>query len=333
MTCVVKYCPEVEKQHFDFASRYWKKRKRITPAYLYWKFRGTPKDPPALLLAKIDEKVVGQLGLIPCLLLLGSQKIEAQWACELMVDKEYRGQGIAKQLYDFAYTLNPVTLGSDPSPAAAVSMKRAGFSSLAGPSKFLFPLYLGEITKLKGFESRILDSLPNPFLLLFRAWHFLRRKTSFEEIDRNTYVTEAREIPKRMGYPARIDHSGDFAEWRFNSFLNYYTGVTAYRDEKGSMYSEYRGSDLTIVTEHHGRTSSSLMDLLSDSIVRARLNGFRKLKILAHNRTQMTLMTLLGFIPFRTPTEIIFRCEDPAIKEEMSKCSFYYTYLDSDENI
>src|SRR5690554_3931922 len=156
------YSKEFEQAHIEFAKNYWKKKRRLTPEYIYWKFRGSPDEVlKSFILAFDGEKVVGQFGLIPCKLVIDKAIYEAQWACDLMVDTNYRGKGIARKLYDFAHKNKLVTLGSDPSPAAEKSMIRNGYVSLNGPRKFMYPFKTGEAFKLKGINNNLLNKITN----------------------------------------------------------------------------------------------------------------------------------------------------------------------------
>lgn len=298
-TKVVRYCPAYEEQHRSFASQYWKKRKRTTPEYIYWKFRGTPEDPPSFLLALDGHKIVGQLGFIPCTLMIKGRKVEAQWACDLMVDTLYRGKGIATLLYEFGFKLRPVTLGSDPSPAAAKSMKRAGFLSLQGPTKFLFPMFLGEAARLKEIKSSILDLLPNPFLIFFGVWAKFRRSTQFRRIDSGTYQKTADRHYVESTNSAQVDHSSQtFRDWRFRPVTNYYAGIGTYANERGSIYSLCESPDQIIIAEHWAETVLQRVDLLSDVILKARKQGVRRIKVLAQSGGQTLMMSVLGLVPF-----------------------------------
>src|SRR5690606_6549679 len=117
------YSAEFEEAHIQFASKYWTKGRRKNPEYIYWKFRGNPNtNLPGFILAIDDNKVVGQLGVIPSIISIEDKIYDAQWACDLMVDMDYRGKNVAKQLYDYAHNLKSITLGSNPSAAASKSM-------------------------------------------------------------------------------------------------------------------------------------------------------------------------------------------------------------------
>lgn len=334
MITIAYYGPRFEKAHYEFAIRHWQKRKRTSAEYIYWKFRGKPgEELRSFLLAVDGEEVIGQLGLIPCTLAVGNRTVEAQWACELMVDNAYRGKGVAKLLYDFAYGLKPVTLGSDPSAAASVSMKRAGFVSVKGPVKFLFPMYLGEIAKLKGINSPLLNKIPNPFILFLRSWSFVNRKRRFRRTNATDYFECVRKSRNDQDQWTRVLHENGFAGWRFGAFKDYYGGVESYRSDSGSSFSIYRHPNTYILTEYSARRTISLIGILSEVVAEAGKHKARAIKLLADTPTNVRLLSCLGLIRFRTRTEIIFYCADPELKGLLATRPFYYTYLDSDENI
>jgi hypothetical protein len=64
-----------------------------------------------------------------------NEQLPVHWTCDLMVDNDYSGKGIAGQLYKKALE-NKLILGSDPSSAAVISMRRSGFVSFKGPVMF-----------------------------------------------------------------------------------------------------------------------------------------------------------------------------------------------------
>jgi GNAT superfamily N-acetyltransferase len=334
MITVVQYGPRFEKAHYEFASLHWQKRKRTSAEYIYWKFRGKPgEELRSFLLAVDGERVIGQLGLIPCTLAIGDRNVEAQWACELMVDNAYRGKGVAKLLYDFAFDLKPVTLGSDPSAAASVSMKRAGFVSVKGPVKFLFPMYLGEIAKLKGINIPLLNKIPNPFIFFLRAWGLINGKKSFRRILAADYFECLKKNRNGHDRWIRVDHDNGFADWRFGAFKDYYNGVESYSNDSGALFSVYRHPNTYILTEYSAPRLFSLIGILSAAVTEAHAGKARQIKMLADTSAGIRLLSCLGLVRFRTRTEIIFYCADPELKELLAVRPFYYTYLDSDENI
>lgn len=330
---ITHYGPDFEELHCRFAARYWKKRKRVTPEYIYWKFRGKyGQKLNSMILAVEGDKVIGQLGLIPCLVIIEGETIEAQWACELMVDLNYRGKGVAKLLYDYAYTLKPVTLGSDPSPAASVSMKRAGFVGLKGPFKFFFPIYLGEITKLKGINSSFLDKIPNPCGILFSLLN-LFGSNSFRQISLGEYRNPKNNDELQAKDELSVLHDENFLNWRFKPYKDYYHGFNLYAGKNNSGFSLYRDKELVLVADYRARQISSLINILRCVVTDARINKAKKIKLMANSRREFWTLLLLGFLPFRTRTEVIFYCANEELKQKMTDKYFRYTFMDSDENI
>ena len=99
------------------------------------------------LLAVIDGRVVGQLGVIPVRLRVGDSETPAQWACDLMVEPALRRKGTGSLLFAAAMARDCVTLGSDPSPAADVTMARMGFQPLSSAWKMFLPLDWSHVLK------------------------------------------------------------------------------------------------------------------------------------------------------------------------------------------
>jgi GNAT superfamily N-acetyltransferase len=330
---IKSYGPAWEELHRQFASKYWAKRKRLTPEYIYWKFRGTPgKDLPSFILAIENGKVVGQMGLVPCIVNIKGHHIEAQWACDLMVDKAYRGAGIAKALYDFAYLMKPLTLGSDASPAATISMIRAGFILLRGPWKFLYTLRLGELTKLKGINSSLLNRIRNPFTYLLLTWRFFRKlKQKFEIVGIEPYTDCANTSSKNK--KISVLHDLPFAHWRYNSYKDYYKGLRLYSKGLDSHFSVYADKDLFIVTDWGAKNSIQYIDLWSEIVARAYQEKISRIKVMANSSVEKNTLQFSGAIKFRTRTQIIYYTKDNNISEMISNEYFYYTYMDSDENI
>lgn len=322
-----------EELHKQFASKHWTKRKRITPEYIYWKFRGTPgKELSGFILAIDEGKVIGQLGLVPCIVDINGKKVDAQWACDLMVDHAYRGKGIAKMLYAYAYSIKPLTLGSDASPAATISMKRAGFISLKGPWKFFFPLWIGELTKLKGYNLKILNHIRNPIIYLLLIWRFLRKgKQKFRSTEIESYMDYVNRITGKK--EIKVFHDYSFAHWRYPPFMDYYKGVELFTDNSSSFFSFYKDKEVLIVTEWCAQSNKDYLDIWSEILSLAYRAGISRIKILSNTTSETIALSFSGCIKFKTRTDIIFYTDEKEIHDLMLGKYFYYTYLDSDENI
>lgn len=330
---IKSYGPNFEELHKQFAMQFWTKRKRITPEYIYWKFRGVSgQELSGFILAIDGERVVGQLGLVPCLVEVDNQQVEAQWACDLMVDHAYRGKDVAKMLYEYAYSIKPLTLGSDASPAATISMKRAGFISLTGPWKFFFPLWLGEITKVKGYNSRVLNNIRNPFIYPLLIWRFFRGgQRKFKKFDSEPFTDLAKAMTSKM--KLKVLHDYSFSEWRYSAFKDYYKGVKLFANGKSSFFSLYKDRELFFVTEWGANTLIGYLDAWSEIVGQAYDDDVLRIKVLANTRQEAVVLSCLGNIKYRTRTDIIFYTNREGLRTLLLDQYFYYTYLDSDENI
>ena len=137
------YDKEFQKAHSAFAEKMYPNRVfKSSPEYIYWKFK-PPREsgrPSNLLLALANEKVIGQVGLIPATLICESTEIATQWIGDIMVDRDFRGSKLSNRLYEEAVKLTPLTLGQSPSPVAWNTLKNFGFESINGPYRCILPI-------------------------------------------------------------------------------------------------------------------------------------------------------------------------------------------------
>lgn len=327
---IIPYSKELEEKHIKFASKYWTKRRRKDPNYIYWKFRGTPKEKlNSFILAIHNDEVIGQLGIIPCNINLEGEIYNAQWACDLMVDRDFRGKNIASLLYDYAHKLNPITLGSDPSPAASKSMKKKGYKSLKGSWKHLFAIKIGEISKLKKINSSFLDSLYNPFYLFYLMINKFSNH-HFEVINKKDYKNL---ITLQNKNKISVCRDEKFIEWRFSPFEDFYLGIEIMQKKNTSIfYSGYFSGSTYIITDFNIKNIFGLLQIISNIIQRFSSKGL--LRIRFNNNSNLSKWLLFfGIIKFRTQTEIIYYTKNEVLNQKMANKSFYYTFMDSDENI
>lgn len=327
---IVNYSPAFEEQHYSFATRmFGNRRKRRNPDYLYWKFRGKQgEELSSFKLALSDGKIVGQLGLIPCKLNLNGQIVESQWACDLVVDPDFRGKGVAKLLYQAAHDQKPITLGSDPSPAAEKSMIRAGYRKLKSSNKQFIPIFLGLPLRMKGVNLKILDNVRNPFLKLYTKNKF---KSDFKQLD--IIKTDHQEIFQLQSEnQIFIERDDSFKKWRFCSFKDYYPDVKLYQlVGKKTYYSGYHHGDLYFITDlqledavHFNHIINHILSYVPSNIERIRF---------LNNENDELLGSKLNTIKYRTETSIIYYTESEEIGQSVKGRYFYYTHQDSDENV
>lgn len=330
MIKIIEYSPDWHQAHEEFASRYWTKKRRFTPEYIYWKFRGElNKNLTSFLIAVDDRKVIGQFGIIPCEILVKSKIYQSQWACDLMVDNDYRGKNIAVMLYEAAVQQKPITLGSDPSPAATRSMSKFGFKSIIGPRKFIFALNLFELLKIKGLKFPILKVFVNPLYVFFALWKTVRKiifgiNYKFEEVKDFSSLNE-----KVNG----VNHESHFAEWRFNSFGEYYNGFTCYKNKKGLKYLVLKNNSQWIIGYTNAKTIIEHLDIWAEIQAHSIAEKATIVKVYSNSKSESISLILTGFIFFRTRTNIMYYTNDANLERELLSAPFRYSFLDSDENI
>lgn len=321
------YSKEFEEQHIAFAKKHWTKRRRYIPEYIYWKFRGNQNEElKSFILAFDNDMVVGQFGLIPCRVIVDGEIHEAQWACDLMVDSDYRGKGIAEKLYEFAHENRLITLGSDPSPAANKSMLKKGYSLIYGSWKFIFPIKIGEVLKLKGYNNRFFNFCYNPFLLVLK----LQKNHSFFEIDRNEFKKLSDKKEKKAIY---CDHDADFMNWRYSAFNGYFSGLKCYKRNDNIFFSGFYVNGVFYITEFYSESVFEFLSIINFIYSKYKNEMILRIKFFSNIETLSSKLSLLGFIKFRTRTKIVFFTNDEEIRRKMTSKEFYYTLIDSDENI
>ena len=284
---IVHYSENFEEEHIKFASQYWSKRRRFTPEYIYWKFRSKKNEDTSFILAVLNNKIIGQLGLVPCKIIFQGEIIDSQWACDLMVAKDQRGKDIAKQLYEFAHQLKPITLGSDPSPAASKSMKKNGYKVLKGPWKIIYPIKLGEIFKLKKIDNRFLNWFYNPTLLffyLFKNKYFV--KSTFEN-----YKEVLKNNKSDCTY-SKVLHDETFLNWRLKSFKNYYRENDIYIKDKNVYFTGFLYSDSYYITDYKANNWLDFFRIISFIINNNELNKLKRIRLF-YNKEKFSFFMLL----------------------------------------
>ncbi|HKO77929.1 MAG TPA: hypothetical protein VJU52_11955, partial [Flavobacterium sp.] len=58
-----------------------------------------------------------------------------------------------------------------------------------------------------------------------------------------------------------------------------------------------------------------------------------RIKFFSNSKALSSRLLFLGFVKFRTRTKIVFFTNDEVIRKKMIDKEFYYTLIDSDENI
>ncbi len=327
MVVVKHYSKEFEEQHIAFAKKYWTKKRRLTPEYIYWKFRGKNTELlKSFILAFDGDKVVGQFGLVPSKVFIDGIIYDSQWACDLMVDHEYRGKGVADALYEFAHENGKVTLGSDPSPAAEKSMIKKGYISISGPRKFVFPIKLGEILKLKGYNYHFFNIIYNPFVLILKLF----TSVDFQPIKSNQYIELKSKYAENK---IHCIYDDEFVDWRFSAFEDYYGGIQCYQKNENTFFCGYFSNGIYYLTDFHAYNLFSFLSIIGFVYQNYGTKNLVRIKFVSNDESLSNKLPFLGFIRFRTLTKVILFSKEKSIREKALSNSFYYTLFDSDENI
>lgn len=334
---IVNYGLQWENSHIEFAKTFFHgRRKRINPDYIYWKFRGVPgEELRSFLLAVEGEKVVGQLGLVPAQIKLNNTVYDIQWACDLMVDDAYRGKGIADKLYKEAVS-RKITFGSDPSPAASISMKRFGFKEMMGPVKLFFPLRLSAIfeKKLK-WATKYFGSFYNPFLLFYWLVGFKRIFNHLMKNEISTYseISDSIKVLEEKN-SVYIKRDEDFYNWRLRKFKDYQKDGKLIFKENSFLLTLRNSGMITFIGDLRYKNIKDAKKCIQTAIYFASINKSKELKLMTNDSSLVNFLKSWGFLAFRTPTSIIYYSDNEKFNQEISSLRFFeYTFIDSDENI
>ncbi len=331
---IVHYGKKWEESHQIFAKKYYNnRRRRVIPEYIYWKFRGEKAiEAKSLLLAISDKEVVGQLGLIPCRIMLKSRVFDAHWACDLMVDEKFRGKGIAPSLYTEAMN-RKILLANDVSPSAVKSMERFGFKKMIGPSKLFFPFYFSAITekKLKS-ATKLLGLIPNPFIGLAKlnslSFDLEQYKVNIDSIDHNLI---SRKIKDDRIY---VEHDQDYLTWRVGEFTGYQIEGEVFQEIDNFLVILRYSGTIGFIVEFICEDMNLSRNLIFAAICRMKKMGVNELKFVTHSQELISYLKSIGFIKYRRLADIIYCTKNKSFLELIEKDTlFEYTLIDCDENL
>lgn len=331
---IFPYSDQWVESHKAFAAKMWpNKLRRRDEAYNRWKFRGPLHgDVPGFLLAVLDGKVVGQLGLIPVKIWVDGREVNAQWACDLMVDNTIRQKGIGSLLLAVGMERNIITLGSNPSELADLSMTKLGFKSLQGPSSMILPLELSHFFEMvfKG-KSKLLSSF---FSLIFQPVWNLRLKLLIRP--GNNQVLEGgcdEVIPFVKAYQSTIDkphiiHDDAFLKWRTSVVIP--ANIQFYFTKAGSYAICEPTSSNFYIYDWHIKVQGDGKAIFGRILELAMQAKSKMILAYANSNQERKLLRQRGFLKMRTPVKVIYYPPE-VISEKIN--SFHYCIYDSDGNL
>ncbi len=325
--------------HVRFASKMWpRKRRRREEKYLRWKFRGPDVGPvDGLLLALLDSEVVGQLGLIPATVSIGGEAARCQWACDLMVDSSLRRRGIASCLFDAALARGIVTLGSNPSAAADVTMQRIGFGSLEGPAMGAFPLDPAHILSWKipswlSIAMPVMSAAARP--VFWWRWRRLGREArdGLKSVERGGWRMVAGLVAQQQERQAEpfIVHDEEFLAWRCDGLTGLVKPLSALRTEDGSYAIVGSGAPYFYVFDWWSASWESFCVLFSALRRLADESGAKTLEAYAQNGEEEEWLRRAGFLFFRHRCKILY---NPRSLFDPQTSRMRYSIFDSDGNL
>lgn len=307
---VVEYDDRWEAAHTRFAGRNWPgKARRADPAYLRWEYRRSEGGPvPGVLLAVDGDEVVGQVGMIPGEAYVDGAVVPIQWTGNLMVDSEHRRRGILTTLFEVALDRPVITLGTDPSPSAAATMAKVGFSRADSSDLMVLPLAAGAVLAARYPQARpvkrILDVAGTPIVRrLTRELRAAQRTGLAQVCTWRDVVDDVLAAETAWTGPHSV-HREDFLRWRCGGFPPWAREVDAVRTADGSFALLERAGDRMLVLHWHATSAEEAAALMGRVLYVAQSYGVNHLQAMAIDRTEVSLLTTLGFRTRRTPTDL-----------------------------
>lgn len=331
---VVPYSEIYSSAHSDFARRMWpNKIRRSDETYIRWKFRGPARGPvEGLLLAVIDDQVVGQLGLLPATLQIGTKVVAAQWACDLMVDPAVREKGIGSMMFAVGMSRNMVTLGSDPSRLADITMSRIGFNPLAGPTKMVLPLNLEQslgwvVQSNWAWSVPLLASLLNPFWALRNRLYARKTNGAVTLGSLEDAIPRVSANQQRLAIP-HICHDREFLTWRYGVAIaaNIQTLIT----QAGGYAICEATPTYFYVYDWHAVDSNDADAILTKVLRLASAANCHTISICANDAQERKDLKRHGFLSMRKPLKVIYY---PQGSFAADQTTIHYCLYDSDGNI
>jgi hypothetical protein len=325
--------------HARFAAKMWpSKRRRREESYIRWKFRGPRAGPVnGLLVALVNGDVVGQLGLIPATVSVGGQRMMCQWACDLMVDSSLRRRGIASCLFDVALARGIVTLGSNPSSAADVTMQRIGFGSLEGPAMGVLPLDPAHILSWK-IPSGLKMAIPAVSAAARPVFWWRGRRLgrdargAWKKVERGSWRMVARLVAEQQACQADpfIVHDEEFLAWRCEGLAGYVEPLGVLRTEDGSYAIVGAGKPYFYVFDWWSASWESFCALFWLVRMLAREARGKTLEAYAQTGEEEEWLRRAGFLFFRRRCKILCNPQSVFIPQTSR---MRYSIFDSDGNL
>lgn len=286
-----------------------------------------------MLIALINNKVVGQLGLIPVKFRHENRTYNAQWTCDLIVDPDHRKKGIGNKLFAEAMSRDMVSLGNNPSPRAEKVMLSIGFKPLQSGRTMVFPVNVKHLMnwvlpdKLK-FSIPVAGRIIQPYYS-FKKNSLLKSESDFKTTDWFELIKLISARQDSFDYTG-IVHDKDFMSWRVNGLENYTSDIKSIINSEGSYALHSGFKPYYQVYEWYCRDETELKKMLSEITREAVKDGAQTIQIVANSQDEERMLHKAGFIRSRNIERIIYHSDRLSLD---SRVKFYFTLYDTDLNL
>ncbi|MCK9218018.1 MAG: GNAT family N-acetyltransferase [Firmicutes bacterium] len=241
--------------------------------YWLWQFKGNPLKEPIIIIAEDNSKLVGQATLLPTEVLIKREKVYAGQSLDVMVDTDYRRQGIYEKMafksYDIGIERDIKFRYGFPSKSALEGL----IKKLGGILTTEIPLYM-KIYNLNDILTALIkiEVLAKVFS---KPITFLINKIIYKEEGitvKNDYeIKEIFEFNKdfdklwekiKADYPIMSERTSKFLNWRIKDHpAKCYKAFAAYSGEQLEGYIVLKIENRTLKGKYKSK-SGSIVDII-----------------------------------------------------------------------
>lgn len=206
----------------------------------------------------------------------------------------------------------------------------SGSIFMKGSWKVVFVKNLFEVAKIKKHKYPFLKLIPNPFYFFN---YFLAKilKQSFTEITPSQFA-ELYNTSKSDEF-AFSYITPEFLEWRFKPFKHYYKGIKSFANQNGDYYAGFAHDSIYYICDFHSKSRFGIFKIIRHIFSHTSFKEINMIRFMDNVVDKPNWMIKFGFVPFGTISEVYYISQDQEVLDAMKGKRFYYSYLDSDENI
>ncbi len=263
----------------------------------------------------------------------GDKLYEAQWACDLIVDPEFRKLGTGKKLFEAGINRDKITLGNNPSPKAETLMLNSGFEPINSGRLMVFPLDPKQLVswavpKKYSFAVSPVSKIIKPYFSYKK--NILRNSGKVFEICSWKDVAELLKNRQKDIKDLSILHDENFLNWRASGFQNYFPEVKAMRTTGGSyaLFSYFK--PYFNIYEWYCAEESDFKSMFSGLLKIASDDKAATVQLVSNNENERRLLSGIGFVRSRNNEKIIYYSQK--VRFTGSEY-FYFTLYDTDLNL